>query len=406
MVISKRYEMAFAVMGLMFFSGGLGWLENFVPIPTSTLFRYSVLFGSLLFLLQRWRSSLYTAFHGGWVWGIVGLLAFSFLWADSPGRVLTGIRGEFVPMLLLSLYMASRFTLREQFRMVAWMLGISMLLSVLLVFTQPHIAVHPWGPHVGAWKGIFDHKNTFGAYSVLTSGVFFISAIYAQKNKVLMWSLFVLCIVAIFLSTSKTALVLSIVAILVVCLYKNFRWMGTKTVLLLNLSIFLGIGAIGTLVAAWGPILRALGRDPTLTGRTLIWGFLIDYKIPNRPLLGYGRGMFWSNPWFSSGIEAAAHHIPAHAHNGFIDLTLDVGLLGLFFFALAWSVAYAQALKLAYRSQEAAYLWPAVFLTLLLLNNYLESYLTRITNIFWVLFVAIAFSLNQLSSSSSHPSKE
>lgn len=397
MVISKRFETAFAIIGVMFFAGSFSYaIGSFLPSRMDTLLRYGISGISFIFLLQRWRDGLTTIVKGGWIWGTIVLLALSFTWANNPPQVISNIRGELMPMLLLSLYLASRFNLKEQFNITAWALGLSMALSLLIVTIRPDLGIHaansPWP---GAWRGIFVHKNVFGAYSVLTSAIFFILALYARKNKKLMSGLFAACILTIVLSTSKTALILSFISILLVLIYENFRWMGTKTILWLNVSTFAVGGIAGVLFIAWGSILRGLGKDPTLTGRTLIWTFLIEEKIPDHLWFGHGRNIFWSASQYWDGIYEAAHHVPANAHNGFLDLVIDVGLIGLFFFTLAWVFAYTRSLRLAYLNKEPAYLWPPVFLTLMVLNNIMESVLARQTNIFWVLFVAMAFTLNQ-----------
>lgn len=77
---------------------------------------------------------------------------------------------------------------------------------------------------------------------------------------------------------------------------------------------------------------RALGRDPTLTDRTKIWSILLSMKIS--PLFGTGYESFWLGPrlqwfWQSAGLG----HIN-EAHNGFLEVYLNLGIIGLFF--LGW----------------------------------------------------------------------
>lgn len=394
---SKHYEIVFAIVGLMFFAGVFGsGLAQYIPKPVISLIRYAVLCGSIALLAQRWRNTIITACRGRWIWGLILLMGASFSWATDPALVITGIRGDLFPMTCFSLYLGSRFSVKEHFQIILWALGLSMLLSVVIVFTQPALGKHLWGPHIGAWKGVFDHKNTFSAYSVLSSAAFFISAMHAKQGRLRMWLLFGACFTAILLSTSVTGLVLSVVAILIIFLYRSLYWMGIRSVLMLILSFFVASGIVAILLSAWDPIIISLGRDPTLSKRTLIWEFVIDYKIPISPLLGFGRGMFWQNAALYGGIESAAHHVPAHSHSGFIDLMLDAGLIGAAFFAVAFFVTFSKSLRTSYLNRgDSAYQWPPVFLTIMLLSNYTESYLTRSTNIFWVLFVSTILLLNR-----------
>lgn len=393
----RRYEIILAIVGVMFYAGTFSFgLAEFLPPRTSTLVRYGVLAGSLVLLCQRWRGSLLTIVKGGWIWGVILLLGLSFAWSINPAQVIGNVRSELIPMLFLSLYMGSRFSIKEQFRIAAWAFGLSILASVLLIMLFPEKGIHPPdSPWPGAWRGVFVHKNAFGAYLVLTTSTLFMLASHARERKGVLRGLLIVCIVAVFWSTSKTALVLSVVSIILMYLYKSYRWMGIKSVLWLNLSTYVALGLAGIITAAWGPIMAAFGKEPTLSGRTLIWTFLIEQKIPNSPLLGYGRNVFWGYPQLFGGIYAAADHVPGNAHNGFIDMILSIGLLGFFFFVLAWGTTYSKALRLLYHKKEPAYIWPPIFLTLLVLNNIMESLLVNLSNAFWLLFVAFAFTFNR-----------
>lgn len=84
------------------------------------------------------------------------------------------------------------------------------------------------------------------------------------------------------------------------------------------------------------PIVNALGRDMTFTGRTNIWDHINATTV--NPIIGCGYWTFWQGP---GGLEISKEinwPIPT-AHCGYLDLYLDGGILGLtvFFFAL---VAY------------------------------------------------------------------
>lgn len=75
-----------------------------------------------------------------------------------------------------------------------------------------------------------------------------------------------------------------------------------------------------------------LGRDPTLTGRTVLWD-LAWRNFLDRPLLGVGyRGFFV--PHYPPAAEVLAFfHLPGdaawHHHNAFFDILAGTGLLGV-----------------------------------------------------------------------------
>jgi O-antigen ligase len=179
--------------------------------------------------------------------------------------------------------------------------------------------------------------------------------------------------------------------------YRKFRWRGNITVIFLDLGI-LFLGCVATLVIGnWVTLLSGLGKDPTLTGRTVIWSILFT-KLQQRPLLGFGRGAFWL-PQLPNGAEVGQAlgygYVVPHAHNGLIDIALDVGYIGLLLFLIIYFTAFFRALKRAYASKNPEDIWCLGFLIFLAMNNVTESFLLRLANIYWVFFVIIVLSLKQ-----------
>lgn len=73
-----------------------------------------------------------------------------------------------------------------------------------------------------------------------------------------------------------------------------------------------------------------IGRDVTLTGRTEIWDMALD-AAARRPVVGYGYGAFWhpEGAEESARIAARLNWPVPNAHNGLLDVTLELGLVGL-----------------------------------------------------------------------------
>ena len=81
--------------------------------------------------------------------------------------------------------------------------------------------------------------------------------------------------------------------------------------------------------------------EPTFTGRTDVWDFAIQ-EFQKRPIFGYGYHSFWK-----IGDLSPAHNAPygfvqvaGHGHNGYIDLALETGLVGLMLFLLLLCIAF------------------------------------------------------------------
>jgi O-antigen ligase len=201
----------------------------------------------------------------------------------------------------------------------------------------------------------------------------------------------------ILLSTSKTALILGFGMLGLMTFYRNFRWRGKRSVIFASLSaLVVGSVTVGVL-SNWVAIITGLGKDPTISGRTYIWEVSLD-RLWDHPWLGYGRSAFWSpdSPYpraisfyLSQGFRAP------HAHNGFIDTALDVGLIGLGLLLICYVTAFVRALLRAYGSNHPEHLWAIGYLTFFALNNMTESYVLRLSNVFWVLFIATVLTVKQ-----------
>lgn len=392
-------ETCFAIFYLLFFAGAFGFradLSETPVIPESiiTLIRYAAYAITLLLLSLRPVETLKTALSNKWALCLIAIVSISFLWSYNPQVTIDSVWKEFIPMFLLSLYVASRFTLEQQFKIILWVLVIVFLESVALAIAMPGVGLHTDGPFVGSWKGVFAQKNQFGAHSTMTMIALFMLANYAEKKQRWALVLFGGCFAALLVSSSVTALTLSFVGLTLTIFYRKFAWLGKRSVLLGSLFVLVAVSFSYILFSNWVDILRYFDRDPTLSTRTLIWHLVINFKIPNSPYLGYGRGVFWDSLSLTTGFESFAYHVPPHAHNGFLDLILDVGLIGFSFFCVTWFITYVRAARLAYDRKEAAYLWPLLFLSMLILFNTFESYLARLTTLYWILFITLAFSLS------------
>jgi exopolysaccharide production protein ExoQ len=76
-------------------------------------------------------------------------------------------------------------------------------------------------------------------------------------------------------------------------------------------------------------LFKALGKDPTLTGRTDIWAALLRQSAKH-PLTGYGYAVFWtleSHP--AQWIRKETGWLVPTAHNGWLDILAQLGWIGV-----------------------------------------------------------------------------
>lgn len=391
------FEFAFAVIGILFFAGPFG-SPPLVPSAVVTLLRYGIWGLSALLILLRLRHSLYTATRDLWVWALVGLQAVSFLWSVFPAVSQEGTR-EVLQMMCFGLYVASRFTLKEQLVIIAIAFNVGAVLSLVVGVAIPSVGVHA-NDHPGAWRGVFDYKNTLGSYMVMGAVSSLLLATDQEQPRPYAWFGFGLSILLILLSTSKTALVVAVLVLGVVQFCRNFRWRGKSAVVVIDLAMLVLSSVMILVIDNWVTLLSGLGKDPTMTGRTPMWGVMMQCIMTERPLLGFGRGAFFAggSPYaVRAGQSVSMNFIPPHSHNGFIELALDVGVIGFVIFVISFVIAYGQAISRTYVARNSGDLWPLAFLTFLVMNNVTESYLLRSTHVYWVIYMALALSLPKRS---------
>jgi O-antigen ligase len=104
---------------------------------------------------------------------------------------------------------------------------------------------------------------------------------------------------------------------------------------IISLVIFLG----GT-----ASVVHTLGRNSTLTGRTDIWAAVIP-MAPN-PLLGAGFESFWLNPRVTQRLGELMPGLPLNeAHNGFIEVYLELGWVGVVLITWIMLDGYRRSVK-------------------------------------------------------------
>jgi O-antigen ligase len=129
--------------------------------------------------------------------------------------------------------------------------------------------------------------------------------------------------------------------------------------------------------------------------------------VVKRPWLGYGYAAFWSHDeGYSALIQALVRWKAPNAHNGFLDQTLVLGVIGLVFFLVIYGDTLWRAAKLFYSSQTTSNVWPLFFVLFLFFYNLDETNMVQHNSYMWALFIAVRVGLKtdrNLLKSSSRP---
>ena len=123
----------------------------------------------------------------------------------------------------------------------------------------------------------------------------------------------------------------------------------------LGLTIFV-LAGLAIAFGGAGDVANSLGRDASFSGRTVIWSALIP--TVSNPILGTGFDSFWNSPnvlMFQSTLNFSGwYHAERlnEAHNGYLEVYLNLGCIGLGLVALILTTGYMRACKAFARNRE------------------------------------------------------
>jgi O-antigen ligase len=158
-------------------------------------------------------------------------------------------------------------------------------------------------------------------------------------------------------------------------------------------TLGLGAIAIGLMLSLETLVVDILKEDLTFTGRTYIWQASTE-MIAQRPWLGYGYKAFWNGMDGASAYVLRAVKWPTpDAHNGFIGLALDLGLVGLSIFLVGYFICLSLCVVKVRKVPGVDFIWPLSFLVCLILINIYEQSILTPNSILWVIYVAVSFNL-------------
>lgn len=320
--------------------------------------------GSLAWLLLRTMNPFMFLF--------VALAVASIAWSIDPSLSARRLIRMATIVLACTAFVLIAWHAKRLQKVLRPILTIVLLASLAFGLVFPLYGIHPESAPelLGAWRGLANHKNGFGALASFALIFWFHSGL---TREVKIWPAITGCAVAIaclLLSRSSTAIATSVVVMLLMLVFVKtpdhlrtllpiFVTALTAVLLIYALAILNLIPGLNTLMS---PIAAMIDKDLTFTGRTDIWAILTEH-ISYRPLLGTGYGAFWTaGP--VAGTESyefiwrMGGFYPGSAHNGYLEIVNDLGWVGLacFFGYVVYYIRQALQLMGVDRNQGALYL--------------------------------------------------
>jgi len=329
--------------------------------------------------------------------------ALSLTWAEYPDvgfKRLAKAVGDFVMILIVvsdrePTVAIRRFLIRPGFLLIP--------LSVLMIKYYPDLARYydrwDWTTY---YSGVATNKNALGAICLLfglASAWQFLAALSGRQRTGRVRRLIahgtILAMVAwlFWLARSMTALACFLLALclLVALELRRASHPGDPNAqsVLVNRMMLHTLVAISIIVPSVvlfigiEPVLRMLGRSPTLTDRTLVWDLLLDQT--SNPLFGTG----FENFWLGSRLEriwSVYSWAPNQAHNGYLETYLNLGWVGVALLALVLASGYRTVMIATRRFPSPGTLMLAYFVVGVV-YNFTEAALFRMVTPVWIVLL-------------------
>jgi len=397
----RSVEQVFCILALMILAGALApYVYGFqsgselsnrdiasemgsgnIKFQVITLLIYSI---GLLYILAE-RGRMPKLLTNNWaLLTLTGFALFSSLWSYYPEAT---FRRAFALLLTTAFayYLVLRYTPRELLQLVAWALFLGAALSLVLVMLYPGSTIHH-DALAGSWMGSFGHKNQLGRMMALGVVLFALLMIErGGKTSWFTWTGLGFCSFLLAMSQSRASWITTIILLMFILMLRFLR--GARLPMSLRVGSLMTLGFVvimaGTHFLVVG--LEALGRDLTFSGRTSIWTYAIIAGM-DHPMLGAGYRVFWT-PEGANYVYARIWATVGNGHNGYLDIWLELGFVGLGLFLLMFLTGIKRAYSRLIRSNDIVGLFYPLILIYAFVYSWSEKFLLEQSELIWVLIM-------------------
>lgn len=305
---------------------------------------------------------------------------------------------------LYAIWLSENLSVKKILELVYWTEIIFTAASVFFMFAFPRLYYLGRGSsYMNDYVGLFNVKNEVASqlsFGIMMQGL--LLWVYSREGKTYRDIPYFLILLGAHMilmlkSHGLGSLFFAGITLTYLFLYGKIPLFSEKKRLPMG-YIYIGV-SIGyllfalTIIPLFTPVFEALGKDATLTGRTLLWPQVIKVMMDNNTFTGFGYGMFWRNEAAVELIHAGFDkysffgNMKSGAHNVILELWLNTGLLGVgaYFFMLL------DAFRNLNRLPEERYMMGTCYIMWYMLNGLMEraSGTYEYTQLFLYLAVAL-----------------
>jgi len=351
---------------------------------------------ALSVLLQRRRKLTQHLQHN---WPIILFFAYclvSILWSDFPMVSFKRWIRLVGDLLMVLIVWTDRHPFDAFKRLLSRAAFTLIPLSILLIKYYPSLG-RVYGLFLGEvmYTGVATGKNELGAISMLfgIASVWQILNLLGRKQSANnRWQhlsaytiLLAMVLWLIYSAESMTALSCFLLgSFSLLCMRLSFFTKSRFSIHALSFAMVF-IPASVALLGASPAALEAIGRNPSLTDRTLIWSQVVKL-VPNR-WIGSGYASFWLGGRLETMILNVTHHwVPNQAHNGYLEIYANLGWIGVALLSFVLFGGYWRVVHRFARDVPASHLLLSYFLVGLV-SNITEASFFRIAIPVWLFFL-------------------
>ena len=405
-------------LGVFGIGGSVNMMESYTEgSPTDrNVFLILLISGIVILAIRRRRLSPILGNMGA-IALFYSYCAISILWSEDPfvafKHWFKGI-GDIVMVLIILTDEDPSGALKQVFKRIGYVL---IPLSVLLLKYFPELGrVYTTGG-ASEYTGVTTQKNSLGADCLIfgLAALWRFLIVYRDKlfirRKYILTVQVAMLVMAIWLlrtSDSMTSLVCFLMGGFLIVLGR--RRIATQLPILIHAAVITMVSLATFAIFVDKSMLQGVGRDSTLTGRTEIWNMVLSQV--KHPLIGAGYESFWVGDrletlWhLQDGLLRGINQ----AHNGYIELYLNLGWIGIALLAVLLLVAYRRAIITFSKDVDAGSLALAFFVSEVTYSLTEAGF--RMMNPLWIFFLLTLIGMpktsppEELVASDSRPANE
>jgi hypothetical protein len=357
---------------------------------------------------------------------VAALMTLSIAWSAYLGASVIGVLVTLATGAV-AILMTQTLTLSEVVRALGvalrWILGLSLLFELVVAtlvrqpllpfwtsYEEPYPTAFNWSRNLlfegGRIQGIVGNANLLAFAALLAIIVLAVQwrmrttdpAHETAVPRAVAMGWIAIAVGVLALTRSSTVLVAGVgVVIMLGIVLLARRRAGRSHAILYGGAVIVGSGVVALVVVFRGALLGLIGRSDDLTGRLDIWAAVIGLA-QERPWFGWGWVSYWA-PWVEPFDDLVVIRGVTYlqAHNAWLDVWLQLGILGLILVGILVLTTASRALAWAVDVPRGDVVDPdplrlalVLILTMLLVHSLAESRLLIEAGLLLFVWIAVA----------------